>query len=100
MIWARILVPFESSLTSEDLYAEAKLFCLENLKAGTTSFGESGGPHMEGTAQAAIETGIRGCIARSTMDYGEFIPDIMKTSAEETVSQTKNLYKRVSWERE
>src|SRR5690606_34531315 len=79
MVWARILVPFESSLTPDDVYAGSKLFCIENLKAGTTTFAEAGGPYMEATAQATVETGIRGCIAFSTMDYGEFIPDSMKS---------------------
>jgi 5-methylthioadenosine/S-adenosylhomocysteine deaminase len=93
MIWTRILVPFESALTPEDVYAGARLFCLENLKAGTTAFAESGGPHMQATAQAAVESGLRGCIARSTMDAGDFVPEGMKTSAEDTVRLTEELYK-------
>jgi 5-methylthioadenosine/S-adenosylhomocysteine deaminase len=47
---------------------------------------------MESTAQAALETGIRGCIAPSTMDSGAFIPDTMKTTAEQAVRTTENLY--------
>jgi len=92
MIWARILVPFESSLTPVEVYTEALLFCIENLKAGITSFAEAGGPHMESTAQAALETGIRGCITPSTMDAGEFIPESMKTTAEQAVKMTEDLY--------
>ena len=46
MIWARILVPFESNLKEEDVYYSAKLSCLEMIKSGTTAFADSGGVHM------------------------------------------------------
>ena len=46
MVWARILVPFESSLNEEDVYYSAKLSCLEMIKSGTTTFADSGGVHM------------------------------------------------------
>jgi len=94
MIWARILVPFESSLTPEDAYAGALLFCIENLKAGITTFADPGGPHMEKVAQAALETGIRACIARSTMDTGAFIPDSMLESAADSVARTEALHQQ------
>lgn len=94
MVWARILVPFESNLTPEDVYAGARLFCIENIKAGITTFADSGGPHMEAVAEAAIETGIRANIARSTIDLGEFIPEVMKdASATEAIAKTEALYK-------
>ncbi len=93
MIWARILVPFESSLTTEDVYAGAMLFCVENLKAGITTFADAGGPHMEAVAQAAVETGIRACITRSTMDTGAFIPDSMLETAAQAVANTEALYR-------
>jgi 5-methylthioadenosine/S-adenosylhomocysteine deaminase len=93
MIWARILVPFESNLTAEDAYAGAMLFCIENLKAGITTFADAGGPHMEAVAQAAVETGIRACITRSTMDTGAFIPDAMLERAPLAIARTEALYK-------
>jgi 5-methylthioadenosine/S-adenosylhomocysteine deaminase len=92
MVWARILVPFESNLTPEEVYAGAMLFCIENLKAGITTFAESGGPFMEATAQAAIETGIRANIARSTIDQGDF-PATMKDTTAAALSKTETLYK-------
>lgn len=92
MVWARILVPFESTLTPEDVYRGARLFCIENLKAGTTTFADAGGPHMESVARAAEETGIRGVITRSTMDSGDFIPDSMKESTQDAVRHTEELY--------
>ncbi|MCL4561921.1 MAG: amidohydrolase [Chloroflexi bacterium] len=92
MIWARILVPFESNLTPEDVYAGALLFCVENLKAGITGFADAGGPHMESVAQAAVESGIRANITRSTMDMGEFIPPGMKQTTAEAIACNEKLY--------
>ena len=93
MVWTRILVPFESNLKPEDVYCGAKLFCIENLKAGTTTFADAGGPFMEMVAQAAVETGIRGIISRSTMDCGDQIPDAMKESTHDAIQRTEELYK-------
>ena len=92
MVWSRILVPFETQLTPEEVYLGAKLFCLENLKAGTTTFADAGGPHMEAVARAAVETGIRGTITRSTMDAGDFVPAAMKETPQEAVRRNEELY--------
>jgi 5-methylthioadenosine/S-adenosylhomocysteine deaminase len=93
MVWTRILVPFESNLTPDDVYKGAKLFCIENLKAGTTTFADAGGPYMESVARAAEEIGIRGVISRSTMDCGELIPDAMKERTKDAIKHTEQLYK-------
>jgi 5-methylthioadenosine/S-adenosylhomocysteine deaminase len=93
MIWARILVPFESNLTEDEAHAGGMLFCLENLKAGITTFADAGGPHMEAIAEAVIKTGMRACIARSTMDAGPFVPDGMKHTTAEAVRKTETLYR-------
>ena len=92
MIWTRFLVPFESSLTEEDMYISSQLSILEMIKSGTTAFADAGGPHMEMTAKATVESGMRGVIARSTMDMGGNIPDSMKCSAEENIRRTCALY--------
>ena len=93
MVWTRILVPFESNLTPEENYRGALLFCIENLKAGTTTFADAGGPHMQSVARAAVETGIRAVIARSTMDSGGVVPDAMKETTKEAIQRTEQLYK-------
>jgi len=93
MVWARILVPFESSITPADVYAGSMLFCLENIKAGITTFADAGGTHMAEVCKASIETGIRAVITRSTMDQGEFVPDVMKDTAEEAIAKIEELYK-------
>jgi 5-methylthioadenosine/S-adenosylhomocysteine deaminase len=93
MIWARFLVPFESVLTEEDVYHSARLSCLEMIKAGTTSFIDSGGRHMHRVADAAIESGIRAAIARSTMDVGGVVDAGMLETPEDAIARTEDLYR-------
>ena len=92
MIWTRFLVPFESNMTAEDMEVSSKLSALEMIKGGTTSFADAGGPHMDMTAKVTVESGMRGVIARSTMDMGGNIPDSMKCSAEENIRRTRELF--------
>jgi len=93
MIWIRFLVPYESALEPEDVYWSAKLCCLEMLKAGITTFADGGGRHMAQVARAAEEMGLRACIARSTMDSGEFVPQNMKDSTADAIAKTEQLYR-------
>lgn len=92
MIWSRILVPFESSLDDDDVYVSAKLCALDMIKSGTTAFAESGGTHMASAIRAFDESGLRGMIARSTMDQGSAIPDSMKDSADASIRKTEALF--------
>ena len=92
MVWTRFLVPFESNLLPEDSYISAKMACLEMIKAGTTSFADSGGVHMHRVADATIESGMRAAIAKSTMDMGNAITGAMKETAEEAIQHTIELY--------
>lgn len=92
MIWTRILVPFESNLKPEDSYVSGQLACLEMIKYGTTAFADSGGVFMNRVADAAIESGMRAAIAKSTMDMGNAITGAMKETREEAVENTEALY--------
>lgn len=92
MVWTRFLVPFESNLKPEDSYISGQLACLEMIKNGTTSFADSGGVHMERVADAALESGMRAAIAKSTMDMGNAITGAMKETSEEAVRHTRELY--------
>lgn len=93
MIWARILVPFESSLDEEDVYVSGQASCLEMIKSGTTAFADSGGRHMHKIVQAVEESGMRAAIAKSTMDMGNFIPENMKGTAIAEIKETEQLYR-------
>jgi 5-methylthioadenosine/S-adenosylhomocysteine deaminase len=67
-IWKNYLLPFEASLSEEDVYLSARLAYANLLRGGTTCFAEAGGPHPDQMARAALEVGIRGSVALSTFD--------------------------------
>ncbi len=92
MIWTRFLIPFESNLTPEDVYWSAQLACLEMIKSGTTGFIESGGIHMGDVVEATVKAGMRAAIAKSTMDMGGVIPDVMKESIDGCMNSAEELY--------
>ncbi len=93
MIWLRILVPFESNLSPEDVRVSAQMACLEMIKAGFTSFADAGGVHMDQVAEAVLESGMRAALCRSTMDIGPAIADQMKESAADNIRHTEELYR-------
>ena len=93
MIWSRILVPYESHLTPQDVQVSALLCCVEMIKAGITSFADAGGPHSSMTAEAAIQAGLRAAIAPSNMDRGDFIPPQMKQPAAKVIRSNEELFK-------
>ena len=81
-IWKNYYIPFEAMLDPEDVYLSG-LACYANMiTVGTTCFAEAGGPHPEEMGRAALETGIRGFLARSTIDQGEAFPDSMRLSTD------------------
>ena len=94
MIWTRFLVPFESTLTEEDVFESTQLSCLQMIKSGTTSFADAGGVHMDYAAQAVLRSGLRAALTRSTMDMGNVIPDAMKDTASRCIEKTEDLYKQ------
>lgn len=94
MVWTRFLVPFESTLTADDVYYSALLYCIQAIKAGITGFAESGGRHMEKTVVAAQETGMRAAIARSMMDSGKEITPEMIESPETAIEKSDELYEK------
>ena len=94
MIWVRFLIPFESTLSKEDVYFSAMLYCLQAIRSGITSFAESGGRHMEQTVRAALDTGMRAAVSRSMMDMGRNIPPEMLESTEDAVAANDELFDR------
>ena len=68
MIWTRIMLPFESTLTPEKMELSAELAALEMIKSGTTSFVDAGSYFMESAADVYLQSGLRGLLSTSTMD--------------------------------
>ena len=63
--------PYESAMTPEDSYYSSLLCGIELIRSGVTCFAEAGGQHVDSMARAVEELGLRGILARSTMDTGE-----------------------------
>lgn len=92
-IWRNYLIPFESVLTEEDVYLSGQLAYANALRVGTTCFAEAGGPHPDQMGRAALDTGIRGLVALSTMDTGEGLPPSMRFSTQDAVERNIALVK-------
>ena len=75
--------PFESNMTEEDSYVSTLMCCLEQIRAGVTSFAEPGGQFVSGMARAVGEAGLRAKLAKSVMDMGEGLPAIWQKTADE-----------------
>src|ERR1700712_2362261 len=73
-IWKNYLIPFESILDEDDMYLCARLAYANLLRSGTTCFADAGGPHPDQMGRAALELGIRGVVAQSTLDMGSGLP--------------------------
>lgn len=67
--------PYESNMTEEDSYRSSMACIAEQIKCGVTTFAEPGGQEVNGMGRAVDETGIRGILARSTMDCGDGLPE-------------------------
>ena len=91
MIWTRIMLPFESTLTEEKMELSASLAALEMIKSGTTAFVDAGSYHMEAAAEVYVRSGLRGLISASTMDE-QGLPASIAQNADEAVAQTDRLY--------
>jgi len=91
MIWTRIMLPFESTLTPEKMKLSAELAALEMIRSGTTAFMDAGSYHMEASAEVYLQSGLRGVLSASTMDEPGLPASIAQT-ADEAIAQTDRLF--------
>ena len=91
IIWTRVMLPFESTLTQEKMKLSAQVAALEMMKSGTTAFIDAGSYHMDAAAAVYEESGLRGCISYSTMDE-EGLPESIAMNAGQAVEETDRLY--------
>lgn len=91
IIWTRIMLPFESTLTPEKMRLSAQVAALEMIKSGTTAFVDAGSYHMDAAADVYEKTGLRGCLSYSTMDE-EGLPESVAMHAKQAVQMTDSLY--------
>ena len=92
IIWTRIMLPFESTLTPDKMRLCAQAAALEMIKCGTAGFIDAGSYHMETAASVYEESGLRGALSYSTMDE-EGLPESIATDAKGAVAATDRLFK-------
>lgn len=93
-VWKNYYIPFEGLLDPEDVYLSGLLCYADMISVGTTCFAEAGGPHPDEMGRAALETGIRGFIALSTIDHGAGVPDSMMMTTDQALSRNVDLVHR------
>lgn len=97
-IWKNYYIPFEGMLEPEDVYLSGMVAYTNMLQVGTTCFAEAGGPHPDEMARAAVEVGLRGFVALSTVDQsrgtGAAVPGSMLMTTEQALERNVGLVKR------
>lgn len=78
--------PYESNMTEEDSYVSTLLCGIEQIRSGVTCFAEPGGQFVDGMGRGVTELGLRGILARSTMDGGEGLPQVWQESTDEALA--------------
>lgn len=91
IIWTRIMLPFESTLTPDKMRLSAQAAALEMIKCGTAGFIDAGSYYMEDAAAVYAESGLRGALSFSTMDE-DGLPESIAMDAEQAVRRTDSLY--------
>ena len=93
-VWKNYYIPFEAMLEPEDVYLSGLLAYANMISVGTTCFAEAGGPHPDEMGRAAMDTGIRGFVALSTMDQGDWVPPAMKMKTRAALQRNVDLVQR------
>lgn len=91
VIWKRINVPFEASLTEETMALSARLAGVEMIKNGTTSFVDAGGPHIEAAAEEYLKMGMRAALTWQTTD-GAKVPDSLRIETKDALPRLESFY--------
>ena len=86
--------PYELAMTEEDVEISTLACCAELIRSGVTCFAEPGGQHVDAMGRAVTQAGIRGILARSTMDSGEGIPEDKQESTDRALDIQFDLIKR------
>ena len=92
MIWTRIMLPYESTLTPERMRLSARMAAVEMIHAGTTGFIDAGSYFMAEAAGDYAQSGLRGALSYSTMDQ-KGLPASIAMDAETAIQKTDELYK-------
>ena len=91
MVWTRIMLPFESTLTPELMTLSAELAALEMIKSGTVAFVDAGSYFMDRACDVYLQSGLRGVLSCSTMDEPG-LPESIAMTTERAIEQADELY--------
>ncbi|MDR1778880.1 MAG: amidohydrolase [Clostridiales Family XIII bacterium] len=86
--------PYESNLTKSDSYVSTLLTGLELIRSGVTSFAEPGGQYVPAMAKAVKELGLRGKLAKSSMDEGEGLPAKWQKTTKQELDEQEEDFKK------
>ena len=75
--------PYESSMTPEDSYISTLHCLIEQIRSGVTTIAEPGGQFVPSMCKAVAQSGIRGILAKSSMDYGDNLPPVWRRTTQE-----------------
>lgn len=75
--------PYESSMTPHDSYVSTQLCLLEQIRSGVTTIAEPGGQFVPSMCKAVAQSGLRGILAKSSMDFGDNLPPIWQRTTQE-----------------
>jgi 5-methylthioadenosine/S-adenosylhomocysteine deaminase len=97
-IWKNYYIPFEGMLDPQDVYLSGMVAYTNMLQVGTTCFAEAGGPHPDEMGRAALEVGVRGFVALSTVDQsrgsGAAVPGSMLMTTDQALERNIALVQR------
>jgi len=93
--WLERIWNFEAAHDQCSMYYSAMLGCCELLKGGTTCILDMGSVHHEDQVfQALSESGMRAFGGKAMMDRGDNVPEGLKESTRESISETEDLISR------
>lgn len=90
VIWKRINVPFEASLTPETSRLSAELCALEMICSGTTGFLDAGGKYVPEFADVYKASGLRGRLSYMTNDNSA-MPDALRADPHQALARQLSL---------
>jgi len=83
LTWLRERIwPYEPALTPAEVELSALACALEQIRNGVTTVADPGGQHVDAAGRALETAGIRGYLARSTLDESNGAPDYMVLDTE------------------
>lgn len=84
--------PLEASHDKRSLRASARLGLAEMIGAGTTTILDMGTVHhQDAVFEAMVESGIRGFSGKAMMDQGEGVPEGLRESTQESLTESARL---------